>query len=116
MHTKLPTRRAWRAFWSAFMLTLCLLLLGSGFLVADYNTRRMGQGQASLRLDIAVQEQALELDLFGREQTIAWSDTVRDWAGRVWTLLPASLKWEMWLWEGEREAAPALLEAVGVEE
>ena len=39
-----------RAFCSAFMLTCCLLLLGTGFLIADYNTRRMSFGDDELRI------------------------------------------------------------------
>lgn len=38
--SKKASRRRWRAFGSAFMLTLCLLILGAGCLVAEYNTRR----------------------------------------------------------------------------
>ena len=50
MHRK-PHRRL-RAFCSVFMLTMCLLLLGCGFLVAEYNTRRTAFGETRLQLPV----------------------------------------------------------------
>ena len=44
-----------RAFGSAFMLTLCLLILGCGFFVADINTRQMTFGNTEPRLEYAVE-------------------------------------------------------------
>ena len=50
-----------RAFGSAFMLTLCLLILGCGFFVADINTRQMTFGNTEPRLEYAVENGVLRL-------------------------------------------------------
>mgnify|MGYP006910869981 CR=1 FL=1 len=107
--------RRLRAFCAAFTLTLSLLMLGAGFLVADYNTRRIGFGSGSLRLDVSTQEGRILLSLFGREKAVTLSREVQEWVGKVWTLAPAGWKAEVWLLQGEREAAPALLEWVGAD-
>ncbi len=108
--------RRLRAFCAAFTLTLCLMALGAGFLIADYNTRRIGFGSGSLRLDVSTQEDRILLSLFGREKAVVLSEEVQEWAGRAWALAPAGWKAEVWLFQGEREAAPALLEWAGAEE
>lgn len=115
MTRKNGSARRLRAFCSAFMLTFCLLLLGAGFLIADYNTRQTETGAGSLRIDVSTQEGRVMLNLFGREKAVTVSDTVRDWAGRAWALAPAGWRAEAWLFEAEREAAPVLLEAVGAQ-
>lgn len=107
--------RRLRAFCAAFTLTLSLLMMGAGFLIADYNTRQIGFGSGSLRLDVSTQEGRILLSLFGREKAVALSREVQEWVGKVWTLAPAGWKAEVWLLQGEREAAPALLEWVGAD-
>ena len=54
--SKKASRRRWRAFGSAFMLTLCLLILGAGCLVAEYNTRRTAFGDARIQMDYRIQD------------------------------------------------------------
>lgn len=77
-----------RAFGSAFMLTLCLLILGCGFFVADINTRQMTFGNTEPRLEYAVENGVLRLKAVdGR--TVELPPSVREWAGRIWNLLPA---------------------------
>ena len=115
MPKKKEKYRRLRAFCAAFTLTFCLLLLGLGFLVADYNTRQMGFGNGSLRLDISTQEGRLMLNLFGRERAVAVSDEVQDWAGRLWAPTPPAWRAEVWLFQSEREAAPLLLDWAGVD-
>ncbi len=43
------------------MLTLCLLILGCGFFVADINTRQMTFGNTEPRLEYAVENGVLRL-------------------------------------------------------
>ena len=102
MKKKQEKYRRLRAFCAAFTLTFCLLLMGVGFLIADYNTRQVGFGSGSLRLDISTREGQVLLNLFGREQAVTISDEVQKWAGRLWLL------------QSERAAAPALLDWAGV--
>lgn len=47
--SKQPRFRRLKAFGTAFCLTLCLLGMGAGFLVADYNTRKVTFGAAEAR-------------------------------------------------------------------
>ena len=80
MQRKTEKYRRLRAFCAAFTLTFSLLLLGAGFLVADYNTRQMGFGNGSLRLDVTTQEGKILLSLFGRERVVPLSKEVQEWA------------------------------------
>ncbi len=113
MKKKQEKYRRLRAFCAAFTLTFCLLLMGVGFLIADYNTRQVGFGSGSLRLDISTREGQVLLNLFGREQAVTISDEVQKWAGRLWALTPPAWRAEVWLLQSEREAAPALLDWAG---
>lgn len=92
-HTRL------RAFCSAFVLTCCLLLLGTGFLIADHNTRRMSFGESDLRIGGEL------LDSLSEEP-----DAVRLWSGRLWTAMPARWRAFWWLTEAERAATKPLIE------
>lgn len=89
-----------RAFCSAFMLTCCLLLLGTGFLVADYNTRRMSFGDNDLRIG------GVFLDMLPEET----DDAMQLWSGRLWTAIPARWRAFLWMTEAERAAADPLIE------
>lgn len=91
-----PYRRA-RAFFSAFMLTLCLLLLASGFWVVEYNTRRTAFGETRLTA-LRPKEDAAPP---------AWLQTL---AGRIGMLVPARLRAAVWIGEAERAAVPPLLQ------
>ena len=89
-----------RAFCSAFMLTCCLLLLGTGFLIADYNTRRMSFGDDELRIG------GVFLDMLPEET----DDAMQLWSGRLWTAIPARWRAFLWMTEAERAAAEPLIE------
>lgn len=113
MQKKKEKFRRLRVFCAAFTLTFCVLMLGVGFLVADYNTRQVGFGNGSLRLDVSTQEGRIMLNLFGREKAVTLSDEIQEWAGRVWALTPPAWRAEVWLFQSERAAAPALLDWAG---
>ena len=100
-----------RAFGSAFMLTLCLLILGCGFFVADINTRQMTFGNTEPRLEYAVENGVLRLKAVdGR--TVELPPSVREWAGRIWNLLPARWRAAACLTQAEQELVPELLDAL----
>lgn len=100
-----------RAFGSAFMLTLCLLILGCGFFVADVNTRQMTFGNTEPRLEYAVENGVLRLKAIDG-QTVELPPVVREWAGRIWNLLPARLRAASCLTQAEQEVVPGLLDAL----
>lgn len=86
-----------RAFCSTFMLTLCVLLLGIGFLTADYNSRRTAFGEERLRIAAYGPEQQLPQEM-------------QTWSGRLWNLLPARCRVAIWVTETESAAVPLLHE------
>ena len=103
--SKQPRFRRLKAFGTAFCLTLCLLGMGAGFLVADYNTRKVTFGAAEARRAIPAPEP-------GRT---ALTEEEEAWAGRVWTRLPARWRAAAWLTEAERDFAPSFLDMVNQE-
>ena len=93
------------------MLTLCLLILGCGFFVADINTRQMTFGNTEPRLEYAVENGVLRLKAVdGR--TVELPPSVREWAGRIWNLLPARWRAAACLTQAEQELVPELLDAL----
>ena len=102
-----------RAFFTTGLATGFLLLLAAGILLVDYNTRLVGFGESSLRLDITEENGQVQLDLFGRKTEFTLSETVQDWADSAWTLLPPGLKTLFWLYEGEYEGTAGALEWAG---
>lgn len=103
----------WRVFCSTAVLTFCVLLLGLGFIVVDYNTRRVGFGDSSLRIDVSTDEGKIMLNLLGREKAVQVSGEVQKWAGRIWNLLPPGIRTTFWIFEAERETAPYVLTWTG---
>ena len=83
--SKKASRRRWRAFGSAFMLTLCLLILGAGCLVAEYNTRRTAFGDARIQMDYRIQDGKVTIRTPSTETDYALPGWAEDWAGRAWT-------------------------------
>ena len=80
--SKKASRRRWRAFGSAFMLTLCLLILGAGCLVAEYNTRRTAFGDARIQMDYRIQDGKVTIRTPSAETDYALPGWAEDWAGR----------------------------------
>lgn len=111
-HEEKPFPRL-RIFCSTAMLTFCLLILVFGFIVADYNTRRVGFGDSSIRIDVTEQDGRIMMNLLGREKVFQVSDTIQKWAGRVWNLLPPSARTAVWVFESERDGAAQLLSLTG---
>ncbi len=101
--------RSLRAFGSAFMLTLSLLLLGCGFLVADYNTQKMTFGEAYTRSEYRVKNGILVLDS-PDEAWLRLPEEYQYWTGLAWNLLPASWRAAAGLVQAEKELVPELLE------
>ena len=103
--------RRLKAFGTAFTLTLCLLTMGIGFLVADYNTRRMAFGEEELRTEIRrLDDGTLSLTAFGEKTILELPEDAQAWSGRLWTMLPARWRAALWVTEAERALAPELLE------
>lgn len=100
-----------RAFGSAFMLTLCLLILGCGFFIADVNTRQMTFGNTEPRLEYAVENGVLRLKAIDG-QTMELPPVVREWTGRIWNLLPARWRATSCLTQAEQELVPRLLDTL----
>ena len=97
-------RRSRRAFWCAFALTLCVLLTGAGFLVADYNTRLTGFGDVTLSAGL---QQETPLD--GEEEPVL---TEPGWLDAAWQLLPARWRVAVWVAEGEIASVTQALTAL----
>ena len=104
------SRRRFRTFCSAFMLTLCLLMLGCGFLVVEYNTRRTAFGDSRLQLEVRMEEGRLVTHTPAADTAYLLPEWAEDWAGRAWTLVPARIRAAAWLSEAEQAAAPLALQ------
>ena len=103
--------RRLKAFGTAFTLTLCLLTMGIGFLIADYNTRRMAFGEDDLRTEVRrLDDGKLSVTSYGKETVLELPEEAQEWSGRLWTMLPARWRASLWLTEAERALAPELLE------
>lgn len=100
-----PRFRRLKAFGTAFCLTLCLLGMGVGFLVADYNTRKVTFGAAEARQTLPAPEP-------GRTPL---TEEQEAWAGRLWTIIPARWRAAAWLTEMERDLAPGFLDMINRE-
>ncbi len=103
------SHRNLRAFCSAFMLTLCLLILGSGLLVAEYNTRRTAFGQTRIRMEYVYEDGKLHLYTPATEKEYQLPQTAQAMVGRAWTLLPARVRVAAWATEAQQAAAPYIL-------
>lgn len=108
-----PTRknphRSLRAFCSTFMLTLCLLLLGSGLLVAEYNTRRTVFGQTRMRMECEYEDGRLRIYTPAADREYELPPAIEQTAGHLWTLLPARVRTAAWVTEAQQAAAPYAL-------
>lgn len=103
--------RRWKAFGTAFTLTLCLLTLGLGFLIADYNTRKVAFGEDSVRTEFRrLDNGKLSVTALGEETVLELPEEAQKWSGRLWTMLPARWRATAWITEAERALAPELLE------
>lgn len=99
-----PHRRL-RAFCSAFMLTLCLLLLGCGFLVAEYNTRRTAFGETRLQLPYEFRDGKIVAHTADGEEATVLPGWAQELAGYGWRLIPARIRAAAFITEAQREAA-----------
>ena len=102
--------RSLRAFCSAFMLTVCLLLLGSGLLVAEYNTRRTAFGQTRLRVEYEYEDGLLRIYTPAQEQQYELPPAVEQTAACLWALVPARVRAAAWFTEAQQAAAPYALQ------
>ena len=99
-----PHRRL-RAFCSVFMLTMCLLLLGCGFLVAEYNTRRTAFGETRLQLPYEFRDGKIVARTAEDEEATALPDWAQELAGYGWRLIPARSRAAALITEAQQEAA-----------
>ena len=108
-----PKFRRLRAFAAACMLTLCLLLLGGGFFVADYNTRRMAFGENTVRMEYGLENGQLVLRSWGEQESWELPTEWQTRCAQAWNLLPARWRAAMWLSDAEQVAAPELIDWLG---
>lgn len=99
-----PHRRL-RAFCSAFMLTMCLLLLGCGFLTAEYNTRRTAFGETRLQLPVEFRDGKIVAHTADGEEATVLPGWAQELAGYGWRLIPARIRAAAFITEAQREAA-----------
>ena len=95
------------------MLTLCLLLLGGGFFVADYNTRRMAFGENTVRMEYGLENGQLVLHSWGNQEAGELPIEWQVWCARAWNLLPARWRAATWLNDVEQATAPELIDWLG---
>lgn len=79
-----------RTFLAAFNITLCVILIGGGFLVADVNTRAVTFGDGTLTYAVSAGDTLRQLP-GGEGESAA-----------LWDLLPAPLRAVTWVLEWER--------------
>lgn len=101
-----------RIFCLTSITTFCILFLCAGFVIADYNSRNTGFGDASLRIDVYARNESLNVNFLGREQTIDIPEKVNKWAGRLWNLLPPGFRTAFWILESEYDAVPIILDNI----
>lgn len=109
---KRSKRSGLRLFFMTAWVSFCILILAAGFLIADYNTRRIGFSDGSMRVEAYAQKDELVLNMFGREHSARIPDSFEKWAGRVFNILPPSVRAAFWIFEGESEAATEITERV----
>lgn len=93
-----------RLFFLTCALSFFLLTMVAGFIIADYNTRSMGFGDASLCVDVYGQDNEITLNMLGRQRVLEIPETPGKWVGRIWNILPPGVRAMFWIFEGECEA------------
>ena len=106
---KKDRKRNFRIFFRTAFICCFLFILGAGFIIADYNTRRVGFGNGSMRLEVAANQDGVYINMFGRESTFIVPKEAGKWIGRVWNVLPPSVRAAFWLFEGECDAAAEII-------
>ena len=89
-------RHPLRTFGVVFSFTVCLLMAGAGFAIADYNTRSSGVGN-----DAAALEAQAPLNEPLKENDPGPADAAKTAAEGLWAFLPPSWKASIWMVEGE---------------
>lgn len=93
-------RSSRRLFGIVFSLTVCVLMTGAGFVIADYNTRSTGVGdEAGLLTAHSSLNEALD-----RSDPEA-SASAGEAAEEIWPFLPVTWKAGIWMAEGELRLA-----------
>ena len=112
--SKTKKRQCRRAFYSTFILTLCLLMMGIGFLTADYNTRNMMVGDSSLEFGYSMEEEgSITVTTMGNKTEYAITDEIRQWTARAWNILPARWRATTLLNQAEKAIVPVLFDRLG---
>ncbi|MDD2361476.1 MAG: hypothetical protein PHH84_00740 [Oscillospiraceae bacterium] len=101
-----------RLIFLTWIMSVYLLIMLAGFIIADYNSRRVGFGDGSLRLDISAQDGELIINAFGREKYFEIPDEVEKWTGRAWHILPPGVKAIFWMYEYECEASAQITKQI----
>lgn len=99
-----------RVFFLTAFITFLLFIMGAGFLIADYNSRKMAFGNGSLRIDVYTEKDLIYVNMLGREQKYVIHEQVSKWTGRIWNLLPPGVRAVFWVFESECDAVPEVLE------
>jgi hypothetical protein len=105
-----PRHPRLRVFFVTAFFTFMIFMMGMGFLIADYNSRKMAFGDGSLRIDIYAEKNSVTVNILGREQRLEIPEQAGRWAGRVWNLLPPAVRAAVWIFQGECDAVSEILE------
>lgn len=98
-------RRAWRTFFAAFILTLCVLGLGCAFLLIEYNIQKTTYGQVDFGVTYTMENGVPSVRVDGGEP-IGVSPSV---AQVCEAAVPPPVRLFAALWRWEAEAAEWVL-------
>lgn len=95
-----------KVFGSTFVLTLCLMMAGIGFLLVDYNTSRISSGgSVSARYESRGARLLHSMD----EQMQVIPEKDRELVAQLWSAIPARWRVGGWMVQGERELAAQVI-------
>lgn len=95
-----------KVFGSTFVLTLCLMMAGIGFLLVDYNTSRISSGGVSAQYETRGARLLRSMD----EQLQVIPDEQMEVFSQLWSAIPARWRVGTWLIQGERMLVAEVLD------
>lgn len=104
-------RRRWRVFGGTFMTTFCLLLLGAGFLVVDYNTRLVTTGGEDTPLPYRMKDGLIRVENPENRELLTLPPSYAAWVERAWSVLPARWRAAAWVIQAENMTIPWILDS-----
>lgn len=113
MLNKRNKKRNFRVFFKTASVLCLLLVIAAGFIIADYNTRCVGMGNGSMRMEISLKRDSVYLNILGRERTFEVPDEISKWTGRIWNVMSPSVRAACWLFDGGCDAAARIMKRDG---